>query len=120
MVGMQMTDADQREIAPLGLRLTEAQIGPASHVDEHSCLAADPKQITRRRPLPVDGRAAGPKNLHRRRPRRAALRRRAGREGEDDHAAYDEGSEKIDHECTSQWRGPRLTEFSARDASAAL
>src|ERR1700730_1656189 len=108
MVGMQMTDADQREIAQLGLRLTEAQIGAAPHVDEHSCLAADPKQITRRRPLPVDGRPAGPENLHGRRPRRAALRRRAGREGEDGHAARDEGLEKLDHKCTSQWRGRSL------------
>ena len=47
MVGMQMTDGDQREIAHFGLGLAEAQIGPATHVDEHFGLAADPKQIAR-------------------------------------------------------------------------
>jgi hypothetical protein len=47
MVGMQMADGDQRKITQLGLRLTEALIGPAPYVDEHSCLATDPKEITR-------------------------------------------------------------------------
>ena len=47
MVGMHMTDGDQRKIAQLGLRLTEVLIGPAPYVDEHSCLATGPKEITR-------------------------------------------------------------------------
>jgi hypothetical protein len=38
---MQTTDGDQREIGQLGLRLAKPQTAPASHVDEHSCLATD-------------------------------------------------------------------------------
>src|SRR5712671_4410220 len=115
-----MADADQREIAQLGPRLTEAQIRSAAHVDQHSCLAADPQHIARRRPLPVDGGAAGPKDLHRRRPRRAALRRCGGGEGEGDYAADEEGLERLDHECTSQWHVSTLSERSASDASTNL
>ena len=35
------------EQIPDNLRLTEALIGPATHINEHSCLAAQPKQIAR-------------------------------------------------------------------------
>ena len=35
MVGMQMADGDERQIARLRVRLAEAQIRAAAHVDEH-------------------------------------------------------------------------------------
>ena len=63
MIGMQVTDADQHEVAQLRARLSEPEIGAAAHVDEHAGLAVDPQQIARRRPVLVEGRTGGSQNL---------------------------------------------------------
>ena len=98
MIGMQMTNADQRKVAQLRARLSKPQIGAAAHVDEHSGLAVDPQQITRRRPILVEARTGGSQNLQGRRPGCAALRRGARRSGENEHAAHHEQPRERDHE----------------------
>jgi hypothetical protein len=86
LVAIKMAYSGHQQVAKLCSGLAEAKESPASHVDEHFCLAADPEQITRRRPLRIDSGSTGAQNLYRSRSQCTALCNCCRGRGETDHA----------------------------------
>jgi hypothetical protein len=82
VVGMKMADGDQRQIAELCLGLAEAKEGSAANVDKYPRLRLDPEEITGRRAIRVDAGATRTQDLYSYRIPGAALRQRAGWDGE--------------------------------------
>src|ERR1017187_2728178 len=97
MVGMQMADQDHLKVGELGSRLSEADIGSATRIDEYLRLISDPEKIRGVGPILYKAGCAGTQDLNRHRTSDAALCEGAGRCRKTNEQP---GNKPTNHECT--------------------